>query len=264
MNMKKIFLLFAAVGVLFACDPTHEKIDNGGHITLEELLAKTTVKTDIAPNGKPGNVITCETLAPVNAVWEIDGKAFVSTYAKKKMKKGEHAVKLTALCADGTKLENTWIGILCEEITDPLQKIYIYGDPEKPEQGPVTLPLTTPAAGRFSDNEGSYFPYLADEVYYGLETLVFEVTDVQEGENPNWGMPWGPALLRVMTGWWSPQFMDDFTPEVGLMEIPITQEMAEWCAHTNKEDADGNARNRDLTLMMTRGSMTIKSVYYEK
>ena len=114
------------------------------------------------------------------------------------------------------------------------------------------------------DYEGKYFPYLSDEVYYGLKTLVFDIIDVQEGENPGWGMPWGPAMMRVMTGWWSPQFMDDFEPKVGLWELPITQEMAEWCAHSNKNDADGNARNRDLTLMMTRGSVTIKSVYYEE
>ena len=33
--MKKIFLLFVAVCALFACDPTHEKISNDGHITIE-------------------------------------------------------------------------------------------------------------------------------------------------------------------------------------------------------------------------------------
>ena len=261
--MKKIFLLFVAVCAIAACDPTHEKIDNAGHITLEELKAKTVVTVDKAASGQNGNVISCQTLAPVNAKWNIGGKEFVNNFAKKKMKLGDYTVILTALCADGTELTAEY-PVSCEEITDPLTKYYIYGGPDKPEQGPVTLPLTDPASGRFSDSEGKYFPYLSDEVYYGLKTLVFEVTDVQEGENPNWGMSWGPATLRVMTGWWSPQFMDDFEPQVGLMEIPITQEMAEWCAHTNKDDADGNKRNRDLTLMMTRGSMTIKSVYYEE
>ena len=48
--MKKIFLLFAAVGVFFACDPVHEKIDNGGHITVDELKAMSTVIVDkVAP-----------------------------------------------------------------------------------------------------------------------------------------------------------------------------------------------------------------------
>ena len=137
--MKKISLLFAAVCVLFACNPTHEDISNGGHITVDELRAKTTVKTDKAADGKNGNVIICETLAPVNAVWEIGGKKFVSTSAKKKMKLGEHAVKLTALCADGTVLETEFLGIQCEEITDPLMRYYIYGeDPEK--EPPFAVP----------------------------------------------------------------------------------------------------------------------------
>ena len=48
--MKKIFLLFAAVGVFFACDPVHEKINNGDHITAEELKAMSTVIVDkVAP-----------------------------------------------------------------------------------------------------------------------------------------------------------------------------------------------------------------------
>ena len=112
--MKKIFLLFVAVCAIAACDPTHEKISNGGSITLEELLAKTTVTTDKAPNGKNGNVIMCKTSAPVNAIWEIGGKKFTSTVAQKKMRKGEHSVKLTALCADGTVLETEFSGIQCE------------------------------------------------------------------------------------------------------------------------------------------------------
>ena len=78
-----------------------------------------------------------------------------------------------------------------------------------------------------------------------------------------WGDGTG-CTVRVMTGWWSPTFADDVPLSVGLWELPITQEMAEWCAHSNKEDADGNARNRDLDLLMTRGSVTIKSVYYEE
>lgn len=261
--MKKIFLMFVAICAFAACDPVHEDISNAGHISVDELKAKTTVSVDKAASGLNGNVISCSTSAPVNAKWSIGGKEFVGNYAWKKMKLGEYTVTLTALCPDGTVLTADY-PITCQEITDPLQKYYIYGDPENAEQVPVTLGLTDPAAGRFSDSEGKYFPYLSDEVYYGLKTLVFDIIDVQEGENPNWGMPWGPAMMRVMTGWWSPQFMDDFEPKVGLWELPITQEMAEWCAHSNKEDADGNARNRDLTLMMTRGSVTIKSVYYEE
>jgi len=271
--MKKIFLLFAAVCVFAACDPTSEDISNGGHITVDELIAKTTVTVDKAPSGKNGNVISCTTSAPVNAKWNIGGKEFVGNFAKKKVKvnwdeNGDwvttpYTIILTAICADGTQLVAEY-PINCDEVTDPLQKFYIYGDPEKPEQVPVTLGLTDAAAGRFSDSEGKYFPYLSDEVYYGLKTLIIDITDVQEGENPGWGMPWGPAIMRVMTGWWSPQFMDDFEPRVGLLELPITQQMAEWCAHSNGPDDNGDARNRDLTLMMTRGSVTIKAIYYEE
>lgn len=272
--MKKILFLFAAAICTFAaCDPVHEDISNGGHITVDDLKAKTSVTVDKDDNGKWGNVITCSTSAPVNAKWDIGGKEFVGNSAMKKMKVNKdeagnyedtkYTVTLTALCPDGTELK-TDFSVTCQVITNELQKIYIYGDPENAEQVPVTLGLTDPAAGRFSDSEGKYFPYLSDDVYYGLKTLLIDITDVQEGENAAWGMPWGPALMRVMTGWWSPQFMDDFEPKVGLLELPITQEMAEWCAHSNKDDADGNKRNRDLTLMMTRGAVTIKSIYYEE
>ena len=89
-----------------------------------------------------------------------------------------------------------------------------------------------------------------------LETLVFDIIDVQEGENPNWGMPWGPAIMRVMTGWWSPQFMDDFEPKVGLWELPITDAIANDCAQ--------GGSGKDLDILMTRGSITVKSVYYEE
>ena len=72
--MKKIFLMFVAICAFAACEPTHEKINNGGHITVDELVAKTVVTTDIAADGKNGNVLTCETLAPVSAKWTIAGK----------------------------------------------------------------------------------------------------------------------------------------------------------------------------------------------
>ena len=82
--MKKIFLLFVAICAFAACDPTHEKINNGGHITIDELKAKTTVTVDQAPSGKNGNVITCQTLASVNAKWSLGGKEFMNNFAKKK------------------------------------------------------------------------------------------------------------------------------------------------------------------------------------
>ena len=50
--MKKIFLMLVAICAFAACDPTHEKINNGGHITIDELKAKTIVTVDQPSNGK--------------------------------------------------------------------------------------------------------------------------------------------------------------------------------------------------------------------
>ena len=84
--MKKIiFLLVVAVCAFVACDSVHEDISNGGHITLDELIAKSTVTVDKNAAGQNGNVITCQTLAPVNAKWDIGGKEFIGNYAQKKM-----------------------------------------------------------------------------------------------------------------------------------------------------------------------------------
>ncbi len=248
--MKKIFLLFAAVGVLIACDPTHEKIDNGGHITLDELIAKTTVKTDIAPSGANGNVISCETLAPVNAVWQIGDKSFVGTSAKRKMKKGEYAVKLTALCADGTVLENEWIGIKCDEITDPLEKKWIYGE-NPAEQPPFSPGAWDASAMRFSDSEGQHFPYLSDEIYWGYKTLIIDVADASDD-----------ITVRIMSGWWD-NFNEDGSETIvkwvnGLNEVQITEAIAKICAKGNGGGA------HDLQFMLKSGSCTVNSVYYEE
>ena len=75
--MKKIFLIFAAVCAFAACDPVSEDISNGGHITVDELKAKTTVSVDKAADGQNGNVITCSTSAPVNAKWNIGGRLVI-------------------------------------------------------------------------------------------------------------------------------------------------------------------------------------------
>ena len=41
--MKKIFLMFVAICAYAACDPGHEDIGNAGHISIDELKAKTSV-----------------------------------------------------------------------------------------------------------------------------------------------------------------------------------------------------------------------------
>ena len=240
--MKKIFLMFVAVCALFACDPTHEKISNDGHITIDELKAKTTVTVDKAASGANGNVISCSTSAPVNAKWTIGGKDYIANYAKKKMKLGTHEVVLTALCADGTMLSTTY-QVECQEITDPLQKFYIYG------ADPVAEPPFQPgawdaAAMRFSSTEGAHLPTIPDDVYFGLKTLIFDISDASGVD------------MKVMNGWWSNTYYDHVNWTDGLNELQITETMAKECAK--------GGEGRDLDLMLYGGTMTLNSVYYEE
>ncbi len=243
--MKKIFLIFAAVCALFACDPTHEDISNGGHISVDELKAKSTVTVDKAASGLNGNVVTCSTSAAVNAKWSIGGKEFLGNYATKKMKLGDFTVVLTALCADGTELTAEF-PVSCQEITDPLQKYYIYGDVASfPEQTPFQPGAWDAAAMRFSSTEGAHLPTIPDDVYFGLKTLIFDVSDVSADFD-----------LKVMNGWWSNTYYDHVKWTSGLNELQITETMAKECAK--------GGEGRDLDLMLYSGSMTLNAVYYEE
>ena len=134
-------------------------------------------------------------------------------------------------------------------------KTYIYGDPNNPSQGPVTLEPGDAAAGRFSSSEGKFFPTISDEVYSGLKTLIFEITEVTEGSSV-WGgdVSYVGTTMRVMDGWWT-NYADNVPMSVGLWELPITEAMAYNCAQSGL--------GFDLILLMTRGSVTIKSVYYQ-
>ena len=243
--MKKIFLIFAAVCALFACDPTHEDISNGGHISVDELKAKSTVTVDKAASGLNGNVVTCSTSAAVNAKWSIGGKEFIGNYAWKKMKLGDFTVVLTALCADGTELTAEF-PVSCQEITDPLQKFYIYGDVANfPEQTPFQPAAWDAAAMRFSSTEGAHLPTIPDDVYFGLKTLIFDVSDVTADFD-----------LKVMNGWWSNTYYDHVKWQDGLNELQITETLAKECAK--------GGEGRDLDLMLYSGSMTLNAVYYEE
>jgi hypothetical protein len=244
--MKKIlFLLVAAVCAFAACDPTHEDISNGGHITLDELKAKTTVTVDKAGSGLNGNVITCQTLAPVNAKWDFAGKELLGNYAKKKMKLGDHTITLTALCPDGTVLTADY-PVSCQEITDPLVKYYIYPRPGfESEDVPFQPGAWDAAAMRFSSTEGAHLPTIPDDVYFGLKTLIFDVSDVSADFD-----------LKVMNGWWSATYYDHVKWNSGLNELQITQDMADQCAK--------GGEGRDLDLMLYSGSMTLNAVYYEE
>ena len=244
--MKKIFLFFAAVCAYVACDPVSEDISNAGHITLDELKAKTTVTVDKASSGQNGNVISCETLAPVVAKWNIGGKEFVSNAASKKMKLGEYTVILTALCADGTELTAEFPGIKCEEITDPLQKIYIYGE-DPAAQPPFQPGAWNAAAMRFSDTEGQHFPYLSDEIYWGFKTLIMDVSDVEDG-----------TTMMVHNGWWSATYYDNVSVVNGPNEIQLTEDIAKDCAKGN------GGSGKDLQFLIKSGNCTVNTVYYEE
>ncbi|MBR6262334.1 MAG: hypothetical protein IKR05_03870 [Prevotella sp.] len=243
--MKKILLLFVAVCAFAACDSVHEDVGNGGHITADELKAKTSVTVDKDQSGQNGNVVTCSTSAPVNAKWSIGGKEFIGNYAWKKMKLGEHVVVLTAICPDGTELKAEY-PVTCSVITDPLQKFYIYGDPAKAGEEPPFQPGAWDAAAmRFSSTEGAHLPTISDDIYFGLKTLIFDVSDV----TPDFD-------LKVMNGWWSNTYYDHVKWTSGVNELQITETMAKECAK--------GGEGRDLDLMLYSGSMTLKSVYYEE
>lgn len=238
--MKKIFLLFAAVCLLVACDPVHEDISNGGHITLAELLEKTSVTVDKASSGQNGNVITCTTSAPVNAAWNIGGKNFIGNYARKKMKLGSHTVIMTAICADGTELTAEF-PMNCQEITDPLTKYTLW-------EGEFTVGGWDAAPLRFSDSEGQNFPTLSDDIYFGLKTLILDVKEASEG-----------CQARIMNGWWSTVYAENIPLTSGMKwEVQLTEQIAKECAKGN------GGEGRDLNLLITNGSATFTSVYYEE
>ncbi|MBO4891028.1 MAG: hypothetical protein J5502_00315 [Prevotella sp.] len=254
--MKKIFLLFATVCAILSCDPIHEDISNGGHISADELKSMSSVTVDKDANGNNGNVITCTTSAPVNAMWSIGGKDLVGNYAWKKMKVGEHTVTLTGLCADGTVV-TTDFTVNCQTITDPLQKYYIYGE-DPTVQPPFKPGAWNAACMRFSDNEGKFvdingnegfLPYLSDDVYWGFKTLIFDISDATDD-----------CAGRIMNGWWSARYDGDKDVHWtnGLWELPLTEAIAKDCARGN------GGSGKDLDIMVTSGSMQINAIYYEE
>lgn len=264
--MKKILMLLITVCAIFACDPVQEDISNGGNITVDELMKMTTVTLDkvndtihVKTNDTikdsiivlSGNVLTCTTSAAVNAKWSIDGKDMLGNYAWKKLKLGEHTVTLTGLCADGSVVSANY-SLKVDTITNPLDKKIIF----QPETPYVITANGDASWGRFSANEGKGLPYLTDDVYFGKKTLIFDV-DVQGGDAGIWGEGPGPVMIRLMTGWWDPVFADEVLVEKsGLWELQLTDEIADACAQ--------GAGSRDLTLLLRRGTMTIKSIYYEE
>ena len=244
--MKKIFLLLVAASALVACDPTHEDIGNAGSISAEELHNKTQITVDKAGSGQNGNVITCQTSAAVNTKWDIGGKEFIGNFATKKMKLGKHKVVLTALCPDGTVLKDSAF-IECQEITDPLQKFWIYGDVANfPDQVPFQPGAWAGAAMRFSSTEAQHFPTIPDDVYFGFKTLILDVSSAE-----------GCTML-VNNGWWSATYYDDLPINDGPNEIQITEEIAKTCAKGN------GGEGKDLQFIFKSGNPIVNSVYYEE
>ena len=242
--MKKIILVFAAVCAIIACDPIHEDIGNAGHITADQLKSMTSISVDKAASGANGNVITCQTSAPVNATWNIGGKDYVGNYAWKKMKLGSHKVIMTALCPDGTVLKDSTV-IECQEITNALERFYIYGDVAAyPDQVPFQPGAWQSADMRFSSTEGAHLPTIPDDVYFGLKTLIVDVSDAND------------PVLMIHNGWWSATYYDNVSFVNGPNEIQITEEIANTCAK--------GGEGKDLQLLLKSGSFTLNSVYYEE
>ena len=126
-----------------------------------------------------------------------------------------------------------------------IKKVYLYGDVENyPDQVPFVPGAWDAAAMRFSSTEGAHLPTIPDDVYFGLKTLIFDVSDVTDNFD-----------LKVMNGWWSNTYYDHVKWENGLNELQITEVMAEECAK--------GGQGRDLDLMLYSGSMTFNAVYYE-
>ncbi len=258
--MKKVFFLLAAACSLFACDPVHEDITNGNRITVEELKAMTSITTD-SRNDSAGNVITCNTSAPVNVVWSIGGKDFIGTYASRKMSlpngAKKFAVRVTGICGDGSVVTFT-DSILCQVTTQELKRTYIFGGKEHPEHVPFKPGAWNAACMRFSDNEGKFvdiednegfLPYLDDAVYWGKKTLIFDISEA----TPD-------CAGRIMNGWWSARYDDnkDVKFTNGIWELPLTDAIAKDCARGN-----GGA-GKDLDIMITSGSCQINAIYYEE
>ncbi len=263
--MKKIlFILAAVVYSLVGCDPVQEDYKNGGNITVDQLKAMTSVSLDKSSDGKNGNVLTCSTSAPINAVWSVDGKQIqLGNYAWKKLKLGEHTVLVEALCPDGTLLKSEY-PVNVQVITNKLTKYIIYGKAEGEdemigEEGAPFIPGGWDAAAmRFSANEGKLvdiegnehsLPYLTDEIYWGFKTLIFDISNATDD-----------CAGRIMNGWWSARYDGDkdvkFTN--GLWELPLTEAIAKDCAQGN------GGGGKDLDIMITSGSCQINSIYYEE
>ena len=98
---------------------------------------------------------------------------------------------------------------------------------------------------RFSSTEGAHLPTIPDDVYFGLKTLIVDVSDASADCN-----------VMVHNGWWSNTYISDWPIVSGQNELQITETIAKECA----KGGDG----KDLQLLLKSGSFTLNSVYYEE
>ena len=168
------------------------------------------------------------------------GEQEVHVYATDKNKgKDIRTATLTIQTLSGKKTVTIEVS---QEVTPPTRH-WIYG--ENPSKDPPFQPGAWNAADmRFSDTEGAHLPTIPDDVYFGLKTLIFDVSDVTDDFD-----------LKVMNGWWSNTYYDHVKWVNGLNELQITNTIAKECAQ--------GGEGKDLDLMLYNGSMTLKSVYYE-
>ena len=168
----------------------------------------------------------------------------------------QHPVTLSDLYLNTTYYMKPFVSIKIDNHTQEVygeivafktaQRIYIYGDvAANPDQLPFQPGAWDAAAMRFSSTEGAHLPTIPDNVYFGLKTLIFDVSDVTADFD-----------LKVMNGWWSNTYYDHVKWKNGLNELQITETMAKECAM--------GGEGRDLDLMLYSGSMILHSVYYEE
>lgn len=157
---------------------------------------------------------------------------------------GGGSAKIT-ISSDGTVFAECEVKVEALPDDEPLiDRVWIYG--ENPQvEAPFSPAASDAAAMRFSNTEGKHFRTLTDEEYYGLKTLIIDVSNATDD-----------CLMTVMNGWWSATYADDVPVINGQMKIQITEKMANDCA----PGGDG----KDLDLMLTKGNCIINSVYYMK
>ena len=116
---------------------------------------------------------------------------------------GAGSTKITVSTPDGGVFAVCKVTV--EALPDPdvtPYKVWIYG--EDPQREPSFSPASWDAAAlRFSSTEGKYFRTLTDDEYFGLKTLIVDVSDATDD-----------CTMKVMNGWWSATYADSCSMEV--------------------------------------------------